>query len=59
VQLIGWIEAGRPDGWDVSFEPEVRAQVQQWIDKAGTGPGHERMPSEMVAAGREEVAGTR
>jgi len=56
VQLIGWIEAGRPDVWEPSEDPSVLAQIRRWIDEAGTGPGHERMPAEMHAAGGDEVA---
>ena len=59
VQLIGWIEAGRPDSWSVSDDPGIRAQHYSWIDEAGTGPGHERMPSELVAAGSEKVMPSR
>lgn len=56
VQLIGWIEAGRPEVWEPSEDPSVLAQIRRWIDEAGTGPGHERMPAEMHAAGGDEVA---
>ena len=56
VQLIGWIEAGRPAEWETSGDSELSRQIQQWIDEAGTGPGHERMPSEKMAVGTEKVA---
>ena len=56
VQLIGWIEARRPTAWEASEDQAVLAQIRRWIDEAGTGPGHERMPSEVNAAGADELA---
>jgi cytochrome bd ubiquinol oxidase subunit I len=39
VQLIGWRHAGRPADWAVSRDPAVLAQIERWLDEAGTGPG--------------------
>ncbi len=39
VQLIGWRHAGRPTTWNVSEDPAVLAQIERWLDEAGTGPG--------------------
>jgi cytochrome bd-type quinol oxidase subunit 1 len=39
VQLIGWRHAGRPTTWTVSEDPTVLAQIDRWLDEAGTGPG--------------------
>ena len=58
VQLIGWIEAGRPAAWQESRDAAVLNQIQQWIAEAGTAPGHERMPAELVAAEVREVTGS-
>ncbi len=42
VQWITWIDAGRPPSWaDSSAQPDftqVRAQLQKWLDEAGTLP---------------------
>jgi cytochrome bd ubiquinol oxidase subunit I len=40
VQLIGWIDAGRPAAWEESRDPLVLAEIRRWIDAAGTRPGH-------------------
>jgi len=43
VQLIGWRHAGRPADWAVSDDPAVLAQIERWLDEAGTGPGDARL----------------
>lgn len=41
VQLIGWVEAGRPADWQRSDDPTVLRQIARWLDEAGTAPGYE------------------
>jgi mono/diheme cytochrome c family protein len=41
VQLIGWVEAGRPADWQRSDDPAVLRQIERWLDEAGTAPGYE------------------
>ncbi len=42
AQLIAWEAAGAPDTWPVSDDPAVLAQIQRWLDEAGTQPAPER-----------------
>jgi mono/diheme cytochrome c family protein len=39
AQWIQWINAGEPDDWPVSDDPELIAQIEAWLDEAGTAPG--------------------
>jgi cytochrome d ubiquinol oxidase subunit I len=50
VQLLGWIDAGRPNDWAESTDPRVLAEIQRWIDEAGIRPGHELLHAGDVAA---------
>ena len=49
VQLLGWIEAGRPNDWAESTDPRVLAEIRRWIDEAGIRPGHELLHAGDVA----------
>lgn len=42
VQYLRWEEARRPAQWSESRDPSVLAQIQSWLDRAGTDPatGH-------------------
>ncbi len=39
VQFIDWSSARRPDSWPASDDPATVAQIQNWLDEAGTAPG--------------------
>jgi cytochrome d ubiquinol oxidase subunit I len=38
IQMISWIEKGRPTEWPLSNDPKIFSQIQIWLDKAGTLP---------------------
>jgi mono/diheme cytochrome c family protein len=42
VQLLEWEGAGRPASFPVSNDAAVLAQIQRWLDEAGTAPGYAR-----------------
>lgn len=39
VQFLDWQDAGRPKDWESTQNPEVIAEIQGWLDDAGTRPG--------------------
>lgn len=53
VQFITWRHAGRPAEWETSADETVQAQIQKWLDEAGTGRGGD---SETVAARAAQAA---
>jgi mono/diheme cytochrome c family protein len=49
VQLIEWINAGRPDKWeDTSDWPYPSTVIGRWLEEAGTSPGFEIAHGEVV-----------
>jgi cytochrome d ubiquinol oxidase subunit I len=36
VQMIAWLERGKPSEWPASNDPETFLKIQAWLDKAGT-----------------------
>jgi hypothetical protein len=44
VQFIKWSSSGRDGNWKGSSDPQVLAQIQQWLDDAGTRPGIQERP---------------
>jgi cytochrome bd-type quinol oxidase subunit 1 len=38
AQLVRWEDAGAPASWPASDDPTVRAEIQRWLDEAGTLP---------------------
>lgn len=49
VQWITWAHAGRPPLWDESADPQVLANINAWLDEAGTGPA---LPNLRSSVGR-------
>lgn len=39
VQYLDWENAGRPDEWEATHSPEALAEIEVWLDDAGTRPG--------------------
>ncbi len=39
VQYLQWHGEGQPDDWPETHDEEVLAQIQQWLDEAGTQAG--------------------
>ena len=47
VQFLNWSASQRPQQWTTSEDPRTMAQIQKWLEEAGTDPGdferhHER-----------------
>ncbi|HEU0034834.1 MAG TPA: c-type cytochrome [Kofleriaceae bacterium] len=38
VQLLRWERAGAPRSWTTARDPATLAQIQRWLDEAGTAP---------------------
>jgi cytochrome d ubiquinol oxidase subunit I len=46
VQWLRWNAEERPSEWSDSTDPAVVAQIDQWLDEAGTRPGIARLAQE-------------
>jgi hypothetical protein len=40
VQLLRWRSAGQPESWPLSEDPVTYAEIQRYLDEAGTEPSH-------------------
>ena len=38
IQYILWVHDGRPKDWRSASEPDAIAQIEKWLDEAGTEP---------------------
>lgn len=48
VQLIRWSNDKEPDEWPTTGDPELYAQIQGWLEEAGTKSGHQQ-PVDLAA----------
>jgi len=52
VQMLTWINQGRPRDWPVSADPQVLVQIQRWLDEAGTKSAVSQLQAGRTAEGR-------